>query len=112
MTSPSTGPPLHVAIIALDTLGDLVLRQPLFSELLDRGHAVTAIARTGYDEILPFLDARLRAITVALDPYRLPDADTLAELDRAAASLTAARPAIVVAAARSSSARVSASGRR
>jgi ADP-heptose:LPS heptosyltransferase/GT2 family glycosyltransferase len=99
VTSPSTGPPLHVAIIALDTLGDLVLRQPLFSELLDRGHAVTAIARTGYDEILPFLDARLRVIPVALDPYRLPEADTYAELDRAAASLTAARPDIVVAAA-------------
>ena len=99
MTSPSTGLPSHVAVVALDTLGDLVLRQPLFSELLDRGTEVTVIARSGYDEILPFLDARLRVISVSLDPYRLPDARTHAELDRAAAALAAARPDIVVAAA-------------
>lgn len=99
MTSPSAGSPPHVAIIALDTLGDLVLRQPLFSELLDRGAAVTLIARSGYDGILPFLDARLRVLAVDLDPYRLPDSHTQAELDRAAAALAAAAPGIVVAAA-------------
>jgi ADP-heptose:LPS heptosyltransferase/GT2 family glycosyltransferase len=99
VTSPSTGLPVHVAIVALDTLGDLVLRQPLFSELLDRGAAVSVVARAGYDEILPFLDRRLRVITVSLDPYRLPGAETRAELNRAAAALAAARPDVVVAAA-------------
>ena len=99
MTSSSTGLPHHVAIVALDTLGDLVLRQPVFSELLDRGSLVTVVARAGYDQILPFLDRRLRVLAVSLDPYRLPDADAHTELARAAAALAAASPDVIVAAA-------------
>ena len=95
----STGILPHIAVIALDTLGDLVLRQPLLSALLDRGFPVTVIARAGYDEVVPYLDARLRIISVSLDPYRVPDTQALAELDRTAATLTAAQPDLLVSAA-------------
>jgi hypothetical protein len=64
----------HIVILALDTLGDLVLRQPLFRELLERGHAVTVVTRRGYEEILPFLDRRLGSQTIDVNPHCPPDA--------------------------------------
>jgi glycosyltransferase involved in cell wall biosynthesis/ADP-heptose:LPS heptosyltransferase len=60
----------NVVILALDTMGDIILRQPLFCGLLDSGRVVTVLVRRGYEGILPLLDDRLKYATVDLDPYR------------------------------------------
>lgn len=88
--------PCPVLVVCPDTFGDLTLRQPLFRGLLDRGYATTVVVRRGYEELLPYLDPRLRWLSVDLDLARLPDAGTreaLAALDRALAALA---PALVV----------------
>ncbi len=58
-----------IVILSFDTLGDLILRQPLFSALLDEGYPITVVVRDGYRGILPLLDRRLKAITTKINPY-------------------------------------------
>jgi len=88
----------RVVVVALDTFGDLVLRQPLFSRLLDEGRAVTVVVRRGYDEILPFLDARLEALAVDVNPYGEPDAEHWGRLEELGAALDRLMPEMLVAA--------------
>ncbi len=71
----------HIVILALDTLGDLVLRQPLFTGLLDDGHRVTVVVRAGYDEIISHLDSRLGVAVTEVNPHRSPDAETWSGLE-------------------------------
>jgi ADP-heptose:LPS heptosyltransferase/polysaccharide pyruvyl transferase WcaK-like protein len=59
-----------VLVLSFDSLGDIVLRQPLFVSLLDRGYSITVLVRTGYEHILPILDSRLSVLTVDIDPYQ------------------------------------------
>ena len=91
--------PRHAVILALDTLGDLVLRQPLFSELLDRHYSVTVVVRRGYEEIVPYLDARLRTVTTAIDPHRAPDGGAWDQLRALAEHVARLNPDVLVAAA-------------
>lgn len=89
----------HVVILALDTLGDLVLRQPLFASLLDRGHPVTVVARQGYDDVLPYLDRRLRSLAIDINPHQPPDDDALERLRAISDRIAALRPDVIAAAA-------------
>jgi len=59
-----------IVILSFDTLGDLILRQPLFSTLLDEGYSTTVVLRRNYERILPLLDRRLKAITTKIHPYQ------------------------------------------
>lgn len=81
--------------VCLDTLGDLTLRQPLFSAVLDAGFDVTVAVRHAYAPLVPFLDRRLAVLSTDVDPYRAPD-DALARLQRLAADIHAAAPGLVV----------------
>ncbi len=58
-----------IVILSFDTLGDLILRQPLFTTLLDEGYAITVAVRDNYQSILPHLNGRLKAITTKINPY-------------------------------------------
>ena len=51
-----------IVILSFDTLGDLTLRQPLFSALLDQGYPITVVVRHDYERLLPILDPRLAVI--------------------------------------------------
>ena len=62
-------------LLCLDTLGDQVLRQPLFKAVLDHGDDVTVLVREGYEQILPFCDKRLKWITTPLNPFLTPPSD-------------------------------------
>src|SRR5215471_11257217 len=66
----------RVVILSFDSFGDLTLRQPLFTALLEAGDQVTVAVRQGYDRLLPFLDPRLGVVTTEIDPYRPSDANT------------------------------------
>ena len=66
-----------IVILSFDTLGDLVLRQPLFTSLLDEGYSTTVILRRKYERILPLLDRRLKAITTKIHPYQLGNPEVL-----------------------------------
>ena len=73
-------PPLQpgkTVILCLDTLGDLTLRQPLFSGLLDAGFQVTVVVRRGYETIVPILDRRLEVLVTEVNPYSTPGPETL-----------------------------------
>ena len=73
--------PAKTAVLCLDTLGDLTLRQPLFSGLLDSGFEVTVVARRGYETLVPFLDRRLQALATDVDPFAPAGAQTAACLE-------------------------------
>jgi ADP-heptose:LPS heptosyltransferase len=68
-------------VLCLDTLGDLTLRQPLFSGLLDHGFQVTVVVRRGYETIVPFLDRRLEALVTDVNPNLLPGPATVDSLE-------------------------------
>jgi ADP-heptose:LPS heptosyltransferase len=63
---------MRILITNPDTLGDLILRQPLFTALLDHGHEVCLALRRTYSLIAPYLDSRLHVLTFDIDPYH-PD---------------------------------------
>ncbi len=60
-------------MVSADSLGDLVLREPLCRLLLDSGFEVTVAGRPASLALLPYIDRRLRALCVDLDPYRVTD---------------------------------------
>lgn len=64
---------MRIHLLSLDGLGDLVLRQPLVSALLDAGHEVTIVVRESWAPMVACLDKRARAWGVDLSPYRPPD---------------------------------------
>lgn len=89
----------RIVLLALDTFGDLVLRQPLFSGLLDRGCDVTVVVRSGYESIVPHLDRRLHTIAVDVASHAVPDASTWSVLTEAVARIAERAPDLLVAAA-------------
>lgn len=71
-------------VLALDGLGDLVLRQPLLRGLADSGYEVHVLVQAGYERLLRFLDERLRGMPAALSWTDPPAVSTVREiLDRA-----------------------------
>jgi ADP-heptose:LPS heptosyltransferase/GT2 family glycosyltransferase len=88
----------RVVILALDTFGDLALRQPLLARLLDEGYAATVVVRPGYEEILPFVDARLESLVAEVNPYAEPDDAAWARIQELGATIDGLGPKILVAA--------------
>jgi chromosome segregation ATPase len=66
-------------ILSLDALGDLTLRQPFLSGLLDSGASVCVVTRPLCSELLPVIDQRLKHIETAINPYNPSPVDTLAK---------------------------------
>jgi hypothetical protein len=64
-------------VLSLDALGDLTLRQPLLSGLLDSGAAVCVVTRSHCAELVPFIDQRLTSIETVVNPYHVSSVDTL-----------------------------------
>jgi ADP-heptose:LPS heptosyltransferase len=60
----------RVCILALDTIGDLVIRQPLFCAICDAGHELAVVVRASYAPILPMLEPRAMAVTTHVEPFR------------------------------------------
>jgi len=85
-------------VLAFDTFGDLVLRQPLLTGLADRGHRLTVAVRRGFEGILPFLEPRARPMTTDINPYVPGDASIWGRVDELRAALQAVDPQIVVSA--------------
>jgi len=73
----SRQPSQRYLVLSLDALGDLTLRQPLLSGLLDSGAAVCVVTRSHCAELVPFIDQRLTHIETVLNPYRPSSIDTL-----------------------------------
>jgi ADP-heptose:LPS heptosyltransferase len=73
-----------------DTIGDLVLRQPLYRALLDAGHELVLVVRPLLEPLLSAIAPGARVIRCALnlyDPRLEPDSPALAGLSEAAAAL-------------------------
>jgi ADP-heptose:LPS heptosyltransferase len=85
----------RAVFVCLDTLGDLTLRQPLFSAALDAGLEVTVVVRDAYAPLLPHLDRRLATLSTGVDPYRLAD-DSLRRMEELLAEVEAAAPDLLV----------------
>jgi ADP-heptose:LPS heptosyltransferase len=85
----------RAVFVCLDTLGDLTLRQPLFTAALDAGLAVTVAVRGAYAALVPHLDPRLRTLEVEVEPYRLTD-DAPQQMEDLYARLTAHAPDLLV----------------
>ncbi|NDD29117.1 MAG: hypothetical protein EB084_12705 [Proteobacteria bacterium] len=81
---PRQGVPQRVVVICPDALGDLVLRQPLLTALVEKGHAVTVAARSHVAALTSYIDPRLDVLTIPVNPYHivqpLEHAQALAEL--------------------------------
>ncbi len=82
-------------MVALDGLGDLVLRQPLLRGLADAGYEVHVLVQAGYEGLLRFLDARLRGIPTALSWTSPPTLATVHDLQN---QLSRLNPALVISA--------------
>jgi ADP-heptose:LPS heptosyltransferase len=82
-------------VVALDGLGDLVLRQPLLRGLADAGYEVHVLVQAGYEGLLRFLDDRLRGIPAPLGWTIPPAVSTVHQLLDQLHSLD---PALVVSA--------------
>src|SRR6476646_1516001 len=52
-----------------DTLGDLVLRQPMYRALLDAGHDLTLIVRPGVLPLVPYVAPGVKMLELPYEPY-------------------------------------------
>ena len=82
-------------VACLDTLGDLVLRQPLLSGLLDGGLDVGVVVRDVCAPLVPFLDPRLQVMRAGVDPYSLGE-EAGPRLDALKKEIEAAGPDLLV----------------
>ena len=89
---------LSIVILSFDTLGDLVLRQPLFSALLDEGYPTTVVLRRNYEKIPPLLDPRLKVITTKINPYAGADPQVLEQAKKLRREIASSRPDILLSA--------------
>lgn len=71
--SPPRTQPMHIGILCGDSLGDLVLRQPMCRALLDNGYRVTIAAKDDCIGLLPHMDSRLEHVAIDVDPYHMTD---------------------------------------
>jgi ADP-heptose:LPS heptosyltransferase len=80
-------------VVALDGLGDLVLRQPLLRGLAEAGYETHVLVQEGYEGLLRFLDDRLIGIPAALGWTAPPSPSTVHAL---VDQLRRLEPALVV----------------
>jgi ADP-heptose:LPS heptosyltransferase/predicted nucleic acid-binding Zn-ribbon protein len=64
-------------VLCLDALGDLTLRQPFLSGLLDSGASVCVVTRPLCSDLVPFIDLRLNHIETEINPYKPSPVDSL-----------------------------------
>lgn len=94
---PEQGGP-RTLLLAFDTDGDLVRRQPLLTRLIDDGYRLTVAVRHGHEGILPFLEPRADVLTTEIDPD-LPDNEkTWARFEDLRRALVSIDPEIVISA--------------
>src|SRR4051812_40246711 len=67
---------MKIVILSLDSLGDLVLREPMVHALLDHGHEVTMVLRKEIEVLSPFWEKRAKMLTADILPNSLPGRDT------------------------------------
>lgn len=70
----------------------------MFSALLDAGHQVSVVVRRGYDQLLPFLDNRLRPLITDVNPYALPNESTWEKVESLRESIQEHEPQVLVSA--------------
>jgi len=96
MSPEPSGP--RTLVLAFDTYGDLVLRQPLLTRLVDEGHRLTVALCRAYQGILPFLEPRARAVTTEINPYLPGDDAFWKRVDELRQAALATDPEIVISA--------------
>ena len=79
-------------------MGDLILRQPLFTTLLDEGYPITVVVRRNYERILPLLDPRLKVITTKINPYAWAHPQVLEQAKKLRRRIASSRPDILLSA--------------
>src|SRR5690242_4851236 len=89
---------MNIVVLSLDSFGDQVLRQPLFTSLLDLGHSLTIVVRTSVHGIIPFIDPRLKILGTEIYPYAPPDENSLAQLNGLLLQIRENKPDLIVAA--------------
>lgn len=89
-------PGTHLLVLSLDTYGDVLLRQPLLTRLLDQGHRVTLAVRRGYEDIVPFLDPRLELAVSDVNRGAPHEEGHLERMEALRLDLTARAPDVVV----------------
>ena len=96
MSREPSGP--RTLVLAFDTYGDLVLRQPLLTRLVDEGHRVTVALCHAYQGILPFLEPRAQVVTTGINPYLPGDDGVWTRVDELRRAVLATDPEIVISA--------------
>lgn len=86
----------NIVILCFDTFGDITLRQPLFSGLLEQGYEVTVIVRKSYDQLITHLDSRLKVITTEAHAYQVPTKQTFIHIEVLQKIITWIKPDIMV----------------
>lgn len=87
-----------VVVLCLDTLGDLVLRQPFLSGLVDSGRPTTVVVRRSTAELVGHLDPRLTTMATEIDPYGAPSEGSWQALEALRDEIAVTSPAAIVAA--------------
>jgi ADP-heptose:LPS heptosyltransferase/glycosyltransferase involved in cell wall biosynthesis/SAM-dependent methyltransferase len=80
--------PMRILVSNPDTIGDLVLRQPLFNALLREGHELTLIVRASVAALIPYVAPGAKQIVLPEEVYR---DDLPAHWDQFAQTFAAAR---------------------
>lgn len=60
----------RILVLSLDSLGDLTLRQPLITRLLNAGFDLSVVLRGECKDLPPVIDARLGSFVTEANPYR------------------------------------------
>lgn len=89
----------RVLVICLDGFGDIVLRAPLFHALRTKGCTVYALVRSGYEQILPYIDPAIVAVLSPLDPFGSPGENARRLVHQLGQSIENVDPDIVIGAA-------------
>jgi len=80
-----------------DSFGDIVLRQPLFTQLIDAGHEVGVLVKRSYSQIVHFLDPRLKIFMMDdMNPYVISILDNKQKVDIALDQVEQFNPDVVV----------------
>lgn len=73
-------PGVRALVVALDGIGDLVLRQPLLSGLADAGAEVSVLVQAGHEELVRLVEPRARALAAGLSWTHAPSVREFREL--------------------------------
>lgn len=78
---------MKLIILSLDSLGDLVLRQPLVKSHIDQGNEVWIIIQERNKMLLPYWEPRVKYMTTSIYPYAPPDAEIWQEANNLLAKI-------------------------